>query len=101
MIFRGSARARVSVGDRPARGASRIPRLSCRMLLVVRPFVSSQPGGCSLGCRAADESWGPPSLEHWSTLMPLTPYQAGIARLLSGNRTPDSYLAGGAALNIE
>jgi hypothetical protein len=33
--------------------------------------------------------------------VPLTPYQQGIARLLSGNRTPDSYLAGGAALNIE
>jgi hypothetical protein len=33
--------------------------------------------------------------------MPLTAYQAGIARLLAGNRTPDSYLAGGAALNIE
>lgn len=29
------------------------------------------------------------------------PFQAAIARLLSRNRTPDSYLAGGAALNIE
>jgi len=33
--------------------------------------------------------------------VPLTTYQAGIARLLSHNRTPDSYLAGGAAINIE
>ena len=33
--------------------------------------------------------------------MPLTPFQAEIARLLSRNRTPDSYLAGGAALHIE
>jgi hypothetical protein len=33
--------------------------------------------------------------------VPLTPYQAGIARLLSHHRTPDSYLAGGAALHIE
>jgi hypothetical protein len=33
--------------------------------------------------------------------VPLTPLQAEIARLLSANRTPDSYLAGGAALNIE
>ncbi|MBI3207005.1 MAG: hypothetical protein HYZ29_36040 [Myxococcales bacterium] len=33
--------------------------------------------------------------------MPLTAFQAGVARLLSRNRTPDSYLAGGAALHIE
>jgi hypothetical protein len=33
--------------------------------------------------------------------VPLTPYQTDIARLFSHNRTPDSYLAGGAAINIE
>ncbi|HEV8700906.1 MAG TPA: hypothetical protein VGV60_06505 [Candidatus Polarisedimenticolia bacterium] len=33
--------------------------------------------------------------------MPLTDYQAVVARLLSGNRTFDSYLAGGAAILIE
>lgn len=33
--------------------------------------------------------------------MPLTAFQADVARLLSVNRTPDSYLAGGAALHIE
>ncbi len=33
--------------------------------------------------------------------MPLTEYQAGLARLLSRNRTFDSYLAGGAAILIE
>lgn len=33
--------------------------------------------------------------------MPLTPFQETLARLLSKNRTPDSYLAGGAALHIE
>jgi hypothetical protein len=33
--------------------------------------------------------------------MPLTSHQASIARLLATNRTPDSYLAGGAALHIE
>jgi hypothetical protein len=32
--------------------------------------------------------------------MPLTPFQAAVSRLLSGNRTPDSYLAGGAALHL-
>ncbi len=33
--------------------------------------------------------------------MPLTDYQAALARLLSGNRSFDSYLAGGAAILIE
>jgi len=33
--------------------------------------------------------------------MPLTGYQAKLTRLLSGNRTFDSYLAGGAAILIE
>jgi hypothetical protein len=33
--------------------------------------------------------------------MPLTPFQGEVLRLVSANRTPDSYLAGGAALHIE
>ncbi|MCL4821199.1 MAG: nucleotidyl transferase AbiEii/AbiGii toxin family protein [Vicinamibacteria bacterium] len=33
--------------------------------------------------------------------MPLTKFQEALARLLATNRTPDSYLAGGAALHIE
>ena len=33
--------------------------------------------------------------------MPLTDYQASLVHLLSCNRTPDSYLAGGAAILIE
>jgi hypothetical protein len=33
--------------------------------------------------------------------VPLTEFQAMLARLLSANRAPDSYLAGGAALNLE
>jgi len=33
--------------------------------------------------------------------LPLTDFQAAIARLLATNRSPDSYLAGGAALHIE
>lgn len=32
--------------------------------------------------------------------MPLTPYQAEVARLLAPNRSPDSYLAGGSAIHI-
>jgi len=33
--------------------------------------------------------------------MPVTPFQKFLANLISTNRTPDSYLAGGAALNFE
>ncbi len=33
--------------------------------------------------------------------MPLTPFQEAVARLLAEGRSPDSYLAGGAALHIE
>ena len=33
--------------------------------------------------------------------VPLTEYQADLARLLSKNRSEDSYLAGGAAILIE
>jgi len=33
--------------------------------------------------------------------VPLTGFQAGVARLLAQNRSPDSYLAGGAAIHIE
>ena len=33
--------------------------------------------------------------------MPLTPYQEEVARLLSANRSFDSYLAGGAAIHLE
>lgn len=33
--------------------------------------------------------------------MPLTPFQAKVAALLAGNRSPDSYLAGGAALHLK
>lgn len=33
--------------------------------------------------------------------MPLTAYQADVAATLSVNRTPDSYLAGGAAIHLE
>jgi hypothetical protein len=33
--------------------------------------------------------------------VPLTPFQTTIAQALAKNRTPDSYLAGGAALHFE
>ena len=33
--------------------------------------------------------------------MPLTTFQEATARLLSGNRTEDSHLAGGAALHLQ
>ena len=33
--------------------------------------------------------------------MPLTPFQSAVAQLLAANRTPESHLAGGAALHID
>jgi len=33
--------------------------------------------------------------------MPLTTFQAELVKLLASQRSPDSYLAGGAALHIE
>jgi hypothetical protein len=33
--------------------------------------------------------------------VPLTHFQAGIAKLVAGNRSPDSYLAGGAGLHLQ
>ena len=33
--------------------------------------------------------------------MPLTDYQAEVARLLAANRSPDSYLAGGSAIHLQ
>jgi hypothetical protein len=37
---------------------------------------------------------------HQNSFMPLTSFQANIAGVLAGNRTPESQLAGGAALHI-
>jgi hypothetical protein len=36
-----------------------------------------------------------------SQAVPLTRFQAGVAKLVAGNRSPDSYLAGGAALHLQ
>lgn len=40
-------------------------------------------------------------MEGRALTVPLTPFQAEVLALLAQNRTPDSYLAGGAALHIE
>ena len=40
-------------------------------------------------------------MERGGAIMPLTEFQRRLALLLSVNRTPDSYLAGGAALHIK
>lgn len=54
-----------------------------------------------MGGSTPDGIWGTYRLGNWGTLMPLTPFQQAVARLLSTQRTPDSYLAGGAALHLE
>lgn len=40
-------------------------------------------------------------MEQGGRAVPLTGFQAAVARLLAGSRTEDSHLAGGAAINIE
>lgn len=55
-----------------------------------------------MGCRTPhDLRWTTWLGNRRPITVPLTSYQEEIARLLSVNRTPDSYLAGGAALHIE
>ena len=54
-----------------------------------------------MALRAVDEKWKPKALDARSEIMPLTPIQKKIACLLSQNRSPESHLAGGAALHFE
>lgn len=54
-----------------------------------------------MGGRTADDVWRASRLGVRGTAVPLTPYQEEVARLLSDNRTFDSYLAGGAAIHLE
>jgi hypothetical protein len=54
-----------------------------------------------LGCKATYEKWIEKVLGIGKKSMPVTPFQAKIAKLLSVNRSDDSYLAGGAALHFE
>jgi hypothetical protein len=53
-----------------------------------------------VGRTAPEDLRRPRGLAHRELALPLTPFQATVARLLAATRTPDSYLAGGAALNI-
>jgi hypothetical protein len=54
-----------------------------------------------MGGRAAHDLRRPRGVGPGSAVVPLTPYQETIARLLASNRSFDSYLAGGAAIHIE
>ena len=87
-------------GPRP-RGPACLPQVSHCVLLVLRSGLSTDPGGCGMDRGATDAPRRPTRLGGRSATVPLTAYQKELARLLSQNRTPDSYLAGGAALHIE
>ena len=54
-----------------------------------------------MGGRAVAPARRSKGLGSSSQVMPVTPFQKKIAKLLSQNRTPDSHLAGGAALHFE
>ncbi len=54
-----------------------------------------------MGGSASDGVWGARRLGTGGAPVPLTSFQQAVARLLAAHRSPDSYLAGGAALHIE
>ena len=54
-----------------------------------------------MGSKATNETRRQKRVGSRGQAMPLTDFQATLARLLSANRTTDSYLAGGAALHLE
>ena len=54
-----------------------------------------------MGCPATDDVRRPGGMAARGSAVPLTRYQDEVARLLATNRSPDNYLAGGAALHIE
>jgi hypothetical protein len=54
-----------------------------------------------MGGRGAHEARDARGLEHRSETLPLTGFQKTLGRLLAKNRSPDSYLAGGAAIHFE
>lgn len=53
-----------------------------------------------MGGRNVDEAWEPRSVADRTLAVPLTDYQREILALLAQTRSPDSYLAGGAALHF-
>jgi hypothetical protein len=53
-----------------------------------------------MGRRPAHEAREPRSLAHREVVVPLSELQRVVLRLLAQNRSPDSYLAGGAALHL-
>lgn len=53
-----------------------------------------------MGRGAAPQTRRPGRVGGRGAVMPLTPFQAALGRLLARNRTEDSYLAGGAALLV-
>jgi hypothetical protein len=54
-----------------------------------------------LGGKATQKKWQQNSLAGRGQIMPLTDFQKALARLLAKNRSPDSHLAGGAALHFQ
>lgn len=52
-----------------------------------------------MGRSSVDQAWKQRALATRNKVVPLTAYQKRIAQLLAVNRTPDSHLAGGAALH--
>src|SRR5882757_9758613 len=84
-----------------AGGATGVPAISRQMLLVVRSELPHRAVGHRLGCGATPQTRRTRCVGNCEQVVPLTDFQTALARLLSENRTFDSYLAGGAAILIE
>lgn len=54
-----------------------------------------------MGCRRTYEKRQPRALAKRKETLPLTPFQKSVCQLLAQNRSPESHLAGGAALHFE
>ena len=82
------------------RSPPRVPTIPHIVFLVVPTRPHDRYGRRGLGGGNVDEERESRGVENRTALVPLTEYQRSLLALLARNRSPDSYLAGGAALHF-
>lgn len=85
---------------RGARGSASLPTISRVLLLVVSRRSADRSRGRAMGGRAPDEARQPGGVAHREIALPLTELQQEILAIVARTPSPDSYLAGGAALHF-
>ena len=109
IVRRGGRKSRSSSGPRDGAGVGTCARGAIGRTGDSRPSASDR-SIADYGIGLSDVAWvaeqlrkhgGRDAWDRFEESVPLTDYQASLARLLSKNRTFDSYLAGGAAILIE